>query len=40
VNKDVPPDSFVVGIPMQVKKDLKEIKYLEEFNEGLKKFRK
>lgn len=37
VNKDVPEDAFVVGIPAQVKKDLKEINYLKEFNENLKK---
>lgn len=36
VNKDVPPDSFVVGIPMQVKKDLKGMDLLKEFNHGLK----
>jgi len=39
-NKDVPSDSFVVGIPMQIKKDLKEMKYLEEFNKGLAKFKR
>jgi acetyltransferase-like isoleucine patch superfamily enzyme len=37
VNKDVPADSFVVGIPMQIKRDLKQIHYLEEFNQGLNK---
>ena len=38
VNKDVPEDAFVVGIPAQVKKDLKEIGYLKEFNENLQKW--
>ena len=36
-NKDVPADAFVVGIPMQVKKNLKEINYLKEFNEKVSK---
>jgi serine acetyltransferase len=39
-NKDVPEDAFVVGIPMQVKRNLKEINYLKEFNEHLAKTRK
>ncbi|MBU0979314.1 MAG: hypothetical protein KJ709_00775 [Nanoarchaeota archaeon] len=39
INKDVPADSFVVGIPMQVKKDMKGLGYLKEFNQGLKRAR-
>lgn len=38
VNKDVPPRSFCVGIPMQVKRELPK-DYLQEFNAGLKKRR-
>src|SRR3989338_4857238 len=40
VNKDVPPESFVVGIPMTVKRDLKGMGYLKEFNEQLQKSRR
>ncbi|MBD3164035.1 hypothetical protein GF323_02460 [Candidatus Woesearchaeota archaeon] len=36
VNKDVPPRSFCVGIPMQVKKELPK-EYLQEFNKGLRR---
>ena len=35
VNKDVPADVFLVGIPGQVKRNLKELHYLEKFNEEL-----
>src|SRR3989344_6216368 len=31
VNKDVPEDAFMVGIPAQMKRNLKEIGYLKEF---------
>ena len=36
VNKDVPPNTFTVGIPAKVKSELPK-DYLEEFNKGLKK---
>ncbi|MFH1848926.1 MAG: acyltransferase [archaeon] len=37
VNKDVPDDAFMVGIPAQLKKDLKGTTYLQEFNRDLKR---
>lgn len=40
LNKDVPADAFMVGIPAKVKKDLKKINYLKEFNENLRKYKK
>ena len=39
VNKDVPPNTFYVGIPGQVKSELPK-DYLKEFNEGLKRFKR
>jgi acetyltransferase-like isoleucine patch superfamily enzyme len=38
-HKDVPANSFFVGIPGQVKKEL-PAEYLKEFNEGLAKRRR
>jgi|TARA_B100001971_G_C18231154_1_gene563987 acetyltransferase-like isoleucine patch superfamily enzyme len=36
LNKDVPADTFMVGIPAKPKMDLKKINYLKEFNKRLK----
>lgn len=37
VNKDLEPDGFYVGIPCTLKKSLKQMNYLKEFNKGLGK---
>lgn len=39
IGKDVPANTFYVGIPGQVKKELPK-EYLQEFNAGLMKFRR
>ena len=36
INKDIPAECFVVGIPCTIKKDLKGTHYLEEFNKDKK----